>query len=107
MPVNVSSIAPMNLGGPEILPTGSTKTPRPEYTVFTVQDLAQLMACRRRGHLTKWKLAQYNGNRLRWHEFSGLFKGTFDSVLLTHDIILTYLKSVVKGQARNVIAEFA
>ena len=38
MPINVSSTAPMTIGGPDVVPTVSISRPRTEATVFTVQD---------------------------------------------------------------------
>ena len=67
-------------------------------TRFTVQDIAQLLASSKRDHLPEWKLAQYSGNPLQWHEWFGQFKSAIDSATLTNDVKLTYLKTLVSGR---------
>ena len=63
MPNNVCSTAPMSVGGPKVVPIVSIATPRTEPNAFTtVQNLAQLLACSRKDHLTEWKLAKYNAD---------------------------------------------
>ena len=42
--------------------------PQPATTSFIIQDLAQLLASSKRDHLLEWKLAQYSGDPLQWHE---------------------------------------
>ena len=61
----------------------------------------------RKYHLLEWKLAQYDGNPLLWHECFGQFKSTVDSSVLTDDTKLTYLNTLVKGKAKTAIAEFS
>ena len=73
----------------------------------TVQDLAQLITATKRDHLPEWKLAQYNGDPLQWHEWFGQFKSAIDSTTLSDDVKLTYLKTLVTGKAKTAIAEFA
>ena len=81
--------------------------PQPATNSFTVQDLAQLLASSKRDHLPEWKLAQYSGDPLQWHEWYGQFKSAIDSAPLTDDVKLTYLKTLVSGKAKTTIAEFA
>ena len=81
--------------------------PQPATSSFTVQDLAQLLALSKRDHLPEWKLAQYSGDPLQWHEWYGQFKSAIDSAPLTDDVKLTYLKTLVSGKAKTTIAEFA
>ena len=81
--------------------------PQPATASFTVQDLAQLLASSKRDHLPEWKLAQYSGDPLQWHEWFGQFKSAIDSAPLTDDVKLTYLKTLVSGKAKTAIAEFA
>ena len=57
--------------------------------------------------LSEWKLAQYDGNPLQWHEFFGQFCSTVDAASLSDDVKLTYLKTLVTGKAKSAIAEFA
>ena len=81
--------------------------PQPATSSFTVQDLAQLLASSKRDHLPEWKLAQYSGDPLQWHEWYGQFKSAIDSAPLTDDLKLTYLNTLVSGKAKTTIAEFA
>ena len=85
----------------------SVNVPQPATTSFAVQDLAQLLASSKRDHLPEWKLAQYSGDPLQWHEWFGQFKSAIDSAPLTDDVKLTYLKTLVSGKAKTAIAEFA
>ena len=50
---------------------------------------------------------EYNGDPLQWHERFGQFKTAIDAQSLTDDVRLTYLKTLVTGKAKHVIAEFA
>ena len=61
----------------------------------------------RKDHLPEWKLAQLDGNSLNWHEWFGQFKFTVDSAVLTDDTKLTYLKTLVTGEAKTAIAQFS
>ena len=106
MPINVSSTTPMTIGVPGLVPTVSIAKLWTEPTAFMVQDLVQLQASPRKEQLTVWKLAQYNGDPLQWHEWIGQFKSAIDSALLTHDVKLTYSKTLVFGKAMKTIAEF-
>ena len=53
------------------------------------------------------KLAQLNGDLLKWHECFGKFKSAIDSQSLTDDVKFSYLKTLVTGKAKTAIAEFA
>ena len=57
--------------------------------------------------LPEWKLSQYNGDPVQGHEWFGQFKSAIDSALLSDDVKLTYLKTLVTGNAKVAIAEFA
>ena len=81
--------------------------PQPATNNFTVQDLGLLLASSKIDHLPEWKLAQYSGDPLQWHEWYGQFKSAIDSAPLTDDVKLTYLKTLVSGKAKTTIAEFA
>ena len=61
----------------------------------------------RKDQFPEWKLAQFDGNPLNWHEWFGQFKSTVDSAALTDDLKLTYLKTLVTGKAKTAIAEFS
>ena len=84
-------------------PTGPPST----LTTVTIHDLAQLLSAAKNDHLPEWKLAQYNGDPLQWHEWIGQFRGAIDSAPLSNDVKLTYLKTLVTGKAKTAIAEFA
>ena len=56
--------------------------------------------------LPEWKLSQYNGDPLQWHEWIGQFKSAVDSQSLTDEVKLTYLKTLVTGKAKTSISEF-
>ena len=51
--------------------------------------------------------SQYNGDPVQWHEWYGQFKSAIDSLSLTNDVKLTYLKTLATGKAKTAIAEFA
>ena len=105
MPINASSTSLMSVGGPDVLPVVSFATTRTEPTPSTVQDLAQLLASSPKDHLAEWKLPQYNGDLLQWHEWFGPFKSAIDSTLLTVDVKSTYLKTQVTGNATMAMSE--
>ena len=89
-------------------PTGPPPTgPPPTPTTVTIHDLAQLLSAAKKDHLPEWKLAQYNGDPLQWHEWIGQFRSALDSAPLSNDVKLTYLKTLVTGKAKTAIAEFA
>ena len=67
---------------------------------LSAHKLAELLMHCRKDHLPEWKLAQFDGNPLNWHEWFGQFKSTVDSAVLTDDTKLTYLKTLA-------IAEFS
>ena len=60
----------------------------------------------RKDHLPEWNLVQFDGNSLNWHKWFGQFKSTVDYAVLTDDTKLTYLKTLVTGNAKTAIAEF-
>ena len=89
----------MSVGGTEIVPAVPIATPRTEPIVLMVQDLALPLVSSRKDNLPESKLAQYNGDPLQWHEWFGQFKSAIDSIPLTDDVKLTYLKILVTGKA--------
>ena len=80
------------------VPTGTSTTMQPSTTGFTIQDLALLLASTKKDHLPEWKLAQYDGDPIQWHEWCGQFKSAIDSAPLTDDVKLTYLQTLVTKQ---------
>ena len=89
------------------IPPGAITVTQPSTPNFTLQDVAQILASTRKDHLPEWKLAQFNGDPIQWHEWFGQFKSAIDSSPLTDDVKLTYLKTLVTGKAKVAIAEFA
>ena len=61
----------------------------------------------RKDHLPEWKLTQFDGNPLNWHEWFGQFISTVDSAIHSDDGKLTYLKTLVMGKAKSAIAEYS
>ena len=59
---------------------------------LSARELAELVKHSRKDHLPEWKLAQFDGNLLNWHELFGQLKSTVDSAAHTGDTKLTYLK---------------
>ena len=55
----------------------------------------------------EWKLSSFDGNPLQWPEWFGQFKSAIDAKVLTDDVKLTYLKTLIPGKAKKAIAEFA
>ena len=116
---NPQAVTVSTVTGPTIQPT-STLIPAPTFpnfqnpivppptpTTVTVNDLTQLLSAAKKDHLPEWKLAQYNGDPLQWHEWIGQFRSAIDSAPLSNDVKLTYLKTLVTGKAKAAIAEFA
>ena len=76
-------------------------------TPVAVQDLVQLLTAARKDHLPEWKLEQYSGDPLQWHEWIGLFRSAIESAPLSNDVKLTYSKTLVTGEAKAAIVELA
>ena len=74
---------------------------------LSARELAELLMHSRKDHLPEWKLAQFDGNPLHWHEWFGQFRSTVDSAVLTNYTKLTFLKTLVTGKAKTAIAEFS
>ena len=53
------------------------------------REFAELLMHSRKDHFLEWKLAQFDGNPLNWHEWFGQFKSTVDSAVLTDNTKLT------------------
>ena len=79
----------------------------PQPQAVTLNDLFQALSVSKKDPLPEWKLAQYDGNPLQWHEWFGQFCSTVDAASLSDDVKLTYLKTLVTGKAKSAIAEFA
>ena len=74
---------------------------------MTLNDLVQALSVSKKDPLPEWKLAQYDGNPLQWHELFAQFCSTVDEASLSDDVKLTYLKTLVTGKGKSAIAEFA
>ena len=89
------------------VPSSATSVTQTSVPSFTIQDVAQILASTKKDHLPEWKLSQYSGDPIQWHEWYGQFKSAIDSAPLTDDVKLTYLKTLGTGKAKVAIAEFA
>ena len=89
-------------GPPHLTPPAPTSENASLIKAFT-----DALTSKRNDPLPEWKLSQYNGDPLQWHEWYGLFKSAIDTQSLTDDVKLTYLKTLVTGKAKTAIAEFA
>ena len=52
-------------------------------------------------------MSYFDGNPLQWPDCFGQFKSATDAKVLSDDVKVTYLKTLVSGKAKNAIAEFA
>ena len=94
---------PLSWSGPQV----SAPAPPIPDNASLIRELADAITSKKNDPLPEWKLAQYNGDPLQCHEWYGQFKSAIDSQLLTDDVKLTYLKTLVTGKAKIAIAEFA
>ena len=74
---------------------------------LSTRELVNILMHSRKDHLPEWKLTQFDGNPLNWHEWFGQFTSTVDSAILSDDEKLTYLKTLVVGKAKSAIAEYS
>ena len=74
---------------------------------LSTRELVNIFMHSRKDHLPEWKLTQFDGNPLNWHEWFGQFISTVDSAILSDDEKLTYLKTLVVGKAKSAIAEYS
>ena len=74
---------------------------------ITDQGLAEILTPSQKGPLPEWKLSSFDGNPLQWPVWFGQFKSAIDAKVISDDIKLTYLKTLVSGKAKNANAEFA
>ena len=74
---------------------------------LSTRELVNILMHSRKDHLPEWKLTQFDGNPLNWHEWFGQFLSTVDSAILSDDEKLTYLKTLVVGKAKSAIAEYS
>ena len=94
---------PLSLSGPQV----SAPAPPIPDNASLIRELADAITSKRNDPLPEWKLAEFNGDPLKWHEWYGQFRSAIDSQSLTDDGKLTYLKTLVTGKAKIAIADFA
>ena len=94
---------PLCWGGPP----HPTPPARVSENARLIKALTDALINKRNDPLPEWKLSQYNGDPLQWHEWYGQFQSAIDSQSLSDDVKLTYLKALVTGKAKTAIAEFA
>ena len=94
---------PLSWSGPQL----STPAPLIPDNASLFRELADAIKSQKNDPLPEWKLAEFNGDPLKWHEWYGQFKSAIDSQSLTDDVKLTYLKTLVTGKIKMAIAEFA
>ena len=107
LPIQQTTTAAANLPVPTFPTTIQSTVPPSTLIQVAVQDLAQLLTVAKKDHLPEWKLEQYSGDPLQWHEWIGQFKSAIDSAPLSNDFKLTYSKTLVTGKAKAAIVEFA
>ena len=94
---------PLSWSGPQV----SVPAPPIPDNVSLIRELADAITGKKNDSLLEWKLAQFNGDPLQWHEWNGQFTSGFDSQSITDDVKLRHLKTLVTGRAKTAIAEFA
>ena len=74
---------------------------------LSTRELSNILIHSRKSHLPEWKLTQFDGNLLNWHEWFGQFISTVNSAILSDDEMPTYLKTLVVGKAKSAISEYS
>ena len=67
-----------------------------------IKAFTDALTSKRNDPLPEWKLSQYNGDPLQWHEWYGQFKSAIDSQSLTDDVKLTYLKTLIQVKLKQL-----
>ena len=93
---------PLSWSGPQVFTPAS---PIAENASL-IRELADAITSQKNDPLHEWKLAEINGDPLKWHEWYRQFKSAIDSQSLTDDVNLTYLKTLVTGKAKIAIGAF-
>ena len=71
----------------------------PQLQAVTPNGLVQALSVSKKDPLPEWKLAQYDGNPLQWHEWFDQFYITVDAASLSDDVKLTFLKKNSHGKS--------
>ena len=66
---------PLSWNGPQV---SAPASPIPDNASL-IRELADAITSKKNDPVPEWKLAQYNGNPLQWHEWYGQFKSAIDS----------------------------
>ena len=94
---------PLSLSGPQV----SAPAPSIPDNASLIRELADAITSKRNDPLPEWKLAEFNGDPLKWNEWYDQFKSAIDSQPLTDYFKLAYFKTLVTGKGKIAIAEFA
>ena len=79
---------PLSWSGPQV---SATAPPIPDNASL-IRELADAITSKKNDPLPEWKLAEFNGDPLKWHEWYGQFKSAIDSQSLTDDVNWRTLK---------------
>ena len=94
---------PLSWSGPQV---PATAPPIPDNASL-IRELADEITSKKNDPLPEWRLAEFNGDPLKWHEWYGQFKSAIDLQSLTDDVKMTYLRTLVTGKLKIAIAEFS
>ena len=56
--------------------------------------------------LPEWKIAEFNGDHLKQHEWYCQIKSAIETQSFIHDVKLTFPKTLVAGKEKIAVAEF-
>ena len=73
---------PLSWSGPQV---SATAPPIPDNASL-IRELADAITSKKNDPLPEWKLAEFNGHPLKWHEWYGQFKSAIDSQPLSDDV---------------------
>ena len=65
---------PLSLSGPQV----SAPAPPIPDNASLIRELADAITSKRNDSLPEWKLAEFNGDQLKWHEWYGQFKSAIN-----------------------------
>ena len=68
---------------------------------ITNQDLAEILTLSQKCPLPEWNLSSFDGNPFQWPLWFVQFRSAIDAKILSDDVKLTYLKTLVSGKAKN------
>ena len=94
---------PLSWSGPQV---SEPAPPIPDHASL-IRELADAITSKKNDPLAEWKLEQFKGDPLQWHEWYGQFKSAIDSQSLTDDVKLTYLKHLLPVKQKLQSPSFA